>query len=909
MKKTKRNSNNAPATGVRICPSCEAQITDPAAVSCAQCGAEIALVADPDLVQFAEYLCPHCGTDTHGAKFCPMCGTNQQLANKKGKPAKKKLEKEMKRIAGEQLATCTNDLAGFTYLFKNGVAESTEGVFSLSCEFGDISYENERQDTKDDIFDKFSQLHGFFPPESSFQMNLINFPIRSRRIERYLDEVGPTADMAHAYNQIIEERQRRGRMEFDRRNFITFAQNAEDEAAATVSLAAMANGVKTQCARMNVKCEELPGIDRIHVLHDLARGTHEPMLFDYERLRKTKREHVRDYVAPAWAVYAERERFLRREITMPGRIVKVFHIKDFGSDLSDRAIRTIRALPIPMNISLTFRVQPRGKMVQRIRQNIDVVQAEMFDYSAAVGKSGGDPTLLPPALEDKEAEGRELLDFVREEDQMISWFQGLIAVFAESEEKMASYERMLMDEKGTWSIDITELPLQQEQAFISSLPLATPRLSDKYRSLSTAEGAAMVPFCSQNIHDDPKTSYLLGVDAVSNDSILVNPDKLKSPHMWLFGMTGSGKGMEVNSFLSYAMLQHPCSVLDEVTGKWKSSNPTDPQWHVFDFHEEYVEEGKRFGASINYFGPGHDSCLNPMDMSNAAGELTIKDMRANTDFFLALLESMMNRPLAQREKSLLDRCLNTTYEPFIGTSNRPTLTDLYAALRAEALMRKEQSPNADNVAELLADSLEMYVSGSMNSFAGQTNVTTSPSLNIYVMSELGQTMQTLGMMSSLQHVRQCTYRNYAIGKPTYLLIEECQILFDNDAAVRVLDSYFSELRKWGLHIICVTQLPNRVLNHPRAVNLFENSGLFVFLPQQQNNADTITDMFKLSKSQSELISQSADAGTGLVIADGVKVAMRNTIPKDNMLYDIWNTDPYKQAKLKSAPNPDAGSAA
>ncbi len=242
-----------------------------------------------------------------------------------------------------------------------------------------------------------------------------------------------------------------------------------------------------------------------------------------------------------------------------------------------------------------------------------------------------------------------------------------------------------------------------------------------------------------------------------------------------------------------------------------------------------------------------------MDMANAAGELVVKDVRANTDFFIALFESMMDRMLSQREKSMLEQVPGHDVQPHVGKETRPTLKDLYATLR------DERNP----VAEELADSLEMYAQGSMDSFAGQTNVRTSAYFNLYVMSDLGKTMQTLGMMSTLQHVRKCTYANYRIGKPTYLLVEECQILFGNDAAVRMLDDYFSELRKFGLHIICVTQLPTRVLEHPLAVNLFENSGWFVLLPQQAKNVSLKARRFTCRNRRNPASRRSSEPGSGL----------------------------------------------
>lgn len=822
---------------------------------------------------------------------------------------KRALAKELKRSAGSDAVATTNDLAGFKYLFEDGMAETLDGVFCRTIEFGDISYENEREDVKRDIYEKFNQLHATFPAGTCYQINLLNIPEVKRGEERYLPEEGKDVDLAVSYNSIIAERQRKGRTEFERPNYLTFSVAAEDDREAARKLGTLSESASMQLNRINVTTSPLDGVAKAGVLHKMLVGPGSPMLLDYERLRRTKKEHVRDFLTPAWAAYPGPERFERKYLSIPGRLVKSYHIRDFGSDLSDNAIRTIRALPIPMNISLLFRPQPKGESVKTILTNIDNVQAEMLDYSRSVARSGGDPTLMPPSLENKEASSREQLAFIQEQDQTVSWFQGIITVWAENEEKLAEYDDMIMSEKGNWTLDIVEMPCRQEPALTGALPLATPRLDDSYRSLNTAESAVMVPFASQNIHDDPQKSYLIGVDRVSGDSVLINPDKLKSPHMWLFGITGGGKSMEINSIVSYSLLQYPRTAVDEASRRWVSPDPLCPQWHIFDFHEEYVQLGKLYDAEISHFGPSHESCLNPMDMSNAEGELTRKEVVDNTDFFLSLFESMMGRMLSKREQSIIDDCLTKVYAGFIGTKSRPTLEDLYGKLReasGETDASGAKTPPA-MVADEIADSLMMYVTGSMSSFAAQTNVRTSPHMNVYVMSEVGDTMQTLAMMSAIQHVRKCAYRNFAIGKPTYMIVEECQILFDNEAAVRVLESLFAEMRKYGLHIICVTQLPNRVLSHPRAVNLFENSGLFVFLPQQAENAETMARMFSLSPTQKDALSLFSDRGTGLVIADGVKIAFRNTIPHDTLCYKLWNTDPNRNAAAAKDPG-EAGAA-
>lgn len=846
--------------------------------------------------------CPSCASRIPAnSKFCPNCGMAISLAQSeaeaKGKKEKsrKKRKKEIARVAGEKAAECSNDLVGFDYMFEDGIAEVENGVFSATMEFSDISYEHERRDLKNDIFEKFAEVHATFSASNVFQLTLVNMPLHTNKVDRFLPEEGKASHLAESYNDIIEDRQRRGRTEFDRRNYLSFSVRAADIDQARAGIRTLSESVGSKFDNMDVSTQMLTGMERMELIHNLTRGPHEPFMFSYDRLRNTSKEHARDFVAPAWAVYPQSDLPLRRYFMTPGRVVKVFHWMDFGSDLSDRCLRTIRSLPIPMVISLTFCPQPKGKMVSRVRQNIDVVQAEKFNYQNKIARSGGDITTLPPNMEKKEADGVELLDYIQDQDEQVSWFQGLITVFADNEKQMEDYENLLLNEQGTWSIQIVELPCYQEPAFTSSLPLAHPVLPKKFRSLSTSEGAALIPFRSQNICDDPKKSLYLGVDSVTGADILIDPGKLKSPHMMCFGMTGGGKSMEINSLVTYAQLQHPRTAYDEKLGKWYCPDPDCPQWFIIDWHNEYTELGKIFEAAQWSFGPAHDSCLSPTDMSNSIGELTLADIRANTDFFLALSESIMGTKLTSRERSIIDRVLNATYKSFIGTSERPTLMDFFEKLKEEARGRRD-----DDLAHDLVESFELYTTGSMSSFAGKTNVVDDRQLNIYNMSELGAQMQTIAVLSVLQHVRQAAFRNYAEGRPTYLLFEEAQIVFENEAAVNLLDSYFSEMRKFGLRVILVTQLPNRVLNHPQAANIFENTGLFIFLPNQPANADTIAAMFRLSDSQADRIRPKAPAGTGLIYADGIKIGFNNLIPKEiggvpNLLYQIWNTDYNKNA--------------
>jgi hypothetical protein len=68
------------------------------------------------------------------------------------------------------------------------------------------------------------------------------------------------------------------------------------------------------------------------------------------------------------------------------------------------------------------------------------------------------------------------------------------------------------------------------------------------------------------------------------------------------------------------------------------------------------------------------------------------------------------------------------------------------------------------------------------------------------------------------------------------------------------------------------------------------------LPHQPNNQDTISSMFKFSQTQYERLDSQAPEGTGMCIVDGLKIGFDNRIPRNNMLFKLWNTDPDKYAK-------------
>ena len=268
--------------------------------------------------------------------------------------------------------------------------------------------------------------------------------------------------------------------------------------------------------------------------------------------------------------------------------------------------------------------------------------------------------------------------------------------------------------------NLCRLDYQQEQGLMSSLPLADCQIEIQ-RGLTTSSTAIFIPFTTQELYQSGKESLYYGLNALSNNLIMVDRKRLKNPNGLILGTPGSGKSFSAKREIANAFLV------------------TDDDIIINDPEGEYSPLVNRLKGQVIKISPNSTQFINPMDI-NANYSEEDNPLSLKADFILSLCELVVGgkEGLLPVEKTVIDRCVHLIYRKYFADpcpENMPILEDLYNAL----LQQDEKE------AHHVATALEIYVKGSLNLFNHRTNVNINNRIVCYDIKELGKQMKKLGI--------------------------------------------------------------------------------------------------------------------------------------------------------------------
>ena len=189
------------------------------------------------------------------------------------------------------------------------------------------------------------------------------------------------------------------------------------------------------------------------------------------------------------------------------------------------------------------------KSVGMVKRKITDLDAMKIQEQKKAARSGYDLDILPSDLSTYGGAAKNLLQDLQSRNERMFNMTFLMLHLAPTKQKLEIAVSQAASVAQTYNCLLTRLDFQQEDGLMSSLPLGLNRIKIE-RSLTTSALAVFIPFVTQELFMGGGAMYY-GLNALSNNMILLDRKQSRCPNGLVFGTPGSGKSMSCKREITY----------------------------------------------------------------------------------------------------------------------------------------------------------------------------------------------------------------------------------------------------------------------------------------------------------------------------------------------------------------------
>jgi len=600
----------------------------------------------------------------------------------------------------------------------------------------------------------------------------------------------------------------------------------------------------------------LDGNARLRLLHDWLRKGEE-LYFSFDLATAAKRGHTfRDYIVPE---SIERN---RDYLVMDGKYVRTLYIRDFPSYLRDSLIRELTSLPKPLILSYDMVPCNKADAEKAVSRVVDGLNADAAKYTQRQFKNMT-MAALPPQLEQKQKDMTAIYTELHDNDQRIIFVTMTVMHMANSLEELNEDTETLLALARKSSCQMAKLYLRQEAGMLSALPIGVRSIKDA-RTMLSEPSSMLLPYTTFDRQDE--NGLFCGFNRVSLIPVFINRAAQQNGSCVVLGVPGSGKSF----FVKYELIDRFFRF------------PTD-QFIVVDPEREYSPLIDALGGNVIDISAASNTHLNAMELKQGIHE-DEDPMQLKAQYIQMLCETAIGTSFTPAERSALDRATCKVFYAYLEDPVRPspTLKTLYDALLDDAQTRPESKS--------VADALYMFVEGSMNLFAHQSNISLDNRLLCFDIHQLGGILKPLGMFVIFEYLLNLIKTNRQRGIRTWVYFDEWHLMFRSEKTREVLYTLWKLARKYGAYPTGITQNVSDLLKDEESRSLVSNSEYLTILNQSSVDRDELAELLALSIGQTGYITN-AQPGSGLIRAGGSIIPFTLPFPRNSRIYDLITTKP------------------
>lgn len=772
---------------------------------------------------------------------------------------RREIDAVIKKYKGDGKPHTAQASIPYEAMYPDGVCRVSPGVFSKCIAFEDVSYQLAQPETRTAIFEHLCDLYNYVDASIHVQFSFLNRKVDPEQYAKSF-EIAPQGDdfddIRAEYTGILQRQLAGGNNGIVKTKYMTYTIEADNLKAARARLNRIGLDLLGYFKTMGAVAHVMNGKERLCLLHGVFHPDGELFNFDWKWLAPSGLS-TKDFVAPSSLCFGNAKTF-----GMGGKYGAVSFLQILAPELSDEMLADFLNTESGILLNLHVQAIDQTQAIKTIKRKITDLDAMKIAEQKKAVRSGYDMDILPSDLATYGEDAKKLLTKLQTRNERLFMLTFLVLNVADSRQKLGNDVFQAAGVAQKYNCSLVRLDYQQEQGLASSLPLGVNQIKIQ-RGLTTSSVAVFVPFVTQELFQGGAAMYY-GVNAKSNNMIMLDRKRARCPNGLRLGTPGSGKSMSCKSEIVSIFL---CTA-DDI--------------FICDPEAEYYPLVKRLHGQVIKLSPTSKDYVNPLDINLNYSE-DDNPLALKSDFVLSFCELVMGgkNGLEPIEKTVIDRAVQVIYRPYLADprpENMPILSDLHAALVAQHV------PEADRVAQ----ALDLYVSGSLNVFNHRTNVDIGNRLVCFDIKELGKQLKKLGMLIVQDQIWGRVTQNRSQGKETWFVCDEFHLLLREEQTAAYSAEIWKRFRKWGGIPTGATQNVKDLLSSPEIENILENSDFIVLLNQAAGDRKILAERLNLSAEQQKYI-DNAEPGEGLLIYENIVLPFRNPIPKNTQLYKIMTT--------------------
>ena len=775
-------------------------------------------------------------------------------------------EKEILQIirkarSDDGIPRSAQDSIPFQRMFPDGICRVTDRYYTLTIQYQDINYQLAQQEDKTAIFEEWCAFLNSFDSSIHFELSFMNMATDAESFEKKV-RIPYRNDhfngIRNEYSQMLRTQLAQGNNGLTKTKYITFGIEADSMREAKPRLQHVQTDMMNNLKRLGVSARVLNGSERLKLMHAMFHmGDHDRFYFDWSWLVGSGLS-VKDFIAPTSFSFPG-----SRSFTMGDLKGAMSYLQITASDLSDQMLKDFLDMESSQVVTMHVQSVNQTTAIRQIKHTITELDRSKIEEQKKAVRSGYDMDIIPSDLATYGKDAKALLEELQSQNERMFLITFLIMNTGKTDQELENNVFQASSIAQKHNCNLRRLDFQQEQGLMSSLPLAN-NLIEIQRALTTSSTAIFVPFTTQELFQTGSEALYYGLNALSNNLIMVDRKKLKNPNGLILGTPGSGKSFSAKREIANAFLV------------------TDDDLIICDPEAEYTALVNCMEGQVIKISPTSTQYINPMDINDSYSEED-NPLALKADFILSLCELVVGGKdgLQPIEKTVIDRCVHQVYQHYFEEpkpENMPLLEDLY-----NALLKQEETE-----AKRVAAALEIYVKGSLNLFNHRTNVDIQNRFICYDIKELGKQLKKLGMLIVQDQVWGRVTANRSAGKTTRYYMDEFHLLLKEEQTASYSVEIWKRFRKWGGIPTGITQNVKDLLSSREVENIFENSDFVYMLNQAAGDRQILAQQLNISPHQLSYVTHSGE-GEGLLFYGNVILPFVDRFPTDLQLYKIMTT--------------------